>query len=135
MLEFNLNLPPVSWSAHKGYGKRSYNPKQKERDQYQLQFLKQYTLPFLLNSPLRIEFTFQFAYPKSYSKKKITQIQEENNLHTIRPDATNLQKFLEDALKGVVISDDSIVHDIRSIKRFGKENKVNIKIYQTNEEV
>lgn len=48
---------------------------------------------------------FFFEPPKSLSKKKREQLIE--SPHIIRPDTTNLVKFYEDCMNGIVFKDDS----------------------------
>jgi len=52
--------------------------------------------------------------------------------HLKRPDATNLQKFAEDCLKGIAIDDDSQVVEVYSKKMFGEKPMTVVKIIQVN---
>jgi len=45
-----------------------------------------------------------------------------------RPDGTNLQKAIEDALQGIVYWDDSQVCDVRTQKWFGEPARVEITV-------
>lgn len=82
----------------------------------------------LLASPLRISYDFQFEIPKSYSKKKREAIAQGEILHTNTPDCSNVVKFFEDTLKGVVIEDDKYVVESIARKSYGNRCQVVIKI-------
>ena len=58
--------------------------------------------------PLGISFTFRFTRPKSVKRKH----------HTVKPDLDNIIKPIKDALKGVLIHDDS------QIVKYGEPEKI-----------
>lgn len=49
--------------------------------------------------------------------------------HIVRPDTTNLIKFAEDTLKGIVIEDDSQVYGIVATKIYSETPKTIIKVF------
>jgi Holliday junction resolvase RusA-like endonuclease len=66
----------------------------------------------------------EFAIPKSWPKWR--QGAAENGLvwHTIRPDASNVLKAVEDALQGVVYRDDSQIVSVVVQKAYSIDPKV-----------
>lgn len=116
------------WKAHAGFGRRSFNPMQKERDYVQYQLRKQYRGD-LLTCPIRVSYDFYFVPPKSLSKKKRQEMLEGKVKHVTRPDCTNILKFQEDCLKGIVIKDDSIVFRTEVEKHYSESFRAIIKIY------
>jgi Holliday junction resolvase RusA-like endonuclease len=58
--------------------------------------------------------------PSSSSQKERDKILQNRVVHVKRPDLTNLQKFLEDCLKGIVIHDDSQVYHHEATKHYGE---------------
>lgn len=66
--------------------------------------------PRLLAGPLEAEMDFYLPRPKSAPKRVVYP--------TTKPDATNLIKGTEDALKGIVFSDDSQIVRLRIAKLF-----------------
>ena len=60
-----------------------------------------------LNGPCMVKMLFAFSIPKSYSKKKIQQIEKEDMMHYHKPDCDNLGKLVLDAMNKVVFEDDS----------------------------
>ncbi len=116
---------PVPWKAHAGYGRRSFNPLFREREYVQWQIKNQIGSGFnLIEGPVSVVFTYYFPFPKSMSKKK----RDQGCPHTKRPDITNLNKFLEDCLKTIVIVDDSQVVEITGRKFYSSDVKTVIKI-------
>lgn len=105
---------PVSWLAHAGYGRRSFNPRFKEKAYAQYHIREQHKKG-IINSACSITYTFHMPIPKGVSKKKYMQMLNGVIEHTKRPDCSNLTKFYEDCLKGIAIQDDSLV--VESIAR------------------
>lgn len=52
---------------------------------------------------------------------------------TIRKDRSNMLKFAEDVLKGVVIRDDCLIVDGRTMKIYGEEPMTIVRIYSMKE--
>lgn len=127
---------PIPWKAHKGYGKRSYSPNypQKKAAEWEIfiqhseleRGLKQPLPP--LEDPVRIDFVFEMPIPKS-KKKLAKRVRDGEEIpHATRPDLTNLKKFSEDCLTGVVIKDDNINVEGYSKKIYSLEPKTIITI-------
>ena len=64
------------------------------------------THPFPEGVPLSMEITFNFAPPKSWSKKRRAEVIEKGMCPTCRPDLDNLMKGVADALNGLAYKDD-----------------------------
>lgn len=128
MLTIEVQGIPVTWSAHQGYGRRSFNPKFKEKQYYQWQIKSQFNREHPIAGPIRLSLSFYMPIPKatSYVRKK----EMLNGLlhHIKRPDCSNLTKFVEDCLKTIVFEDDSQVCEIVSKKIFGEIPKTVIQI-------
>lgn len=117
MITLEINHDPVPWKAHGGYGKKSYSLTSKEREFYRWQIRAQYTRSAPFSGPVRLVLSFHMPIPKATSAVRKRQMLNGVIHHIKRPDTTNLQKFAEDTLKGIVIEDDSqVVHiDARKI--------------------
>lgn len=101
---------PIAWAAHGGYGKKSFNPRFKEKEYVQWQLKLQHGGRPLIEGAVRIDFFFEMPIPKSLSKKLIAEIKSDIKVyHYSRPDRTNLLKFHEDCLIGTVLIDDNVV--------------------------
>lgn len=125
---------PVPWMAHAGFGRRSFNPRFREKD-YAVHYIKlQYGKdPF--TGPVSVGYDFQMSISKSVSKKKHSQMVNNILEHTTRPDCTNLIKFIEDCLKGIVFVDDSQVTEIIARKRYSEHPRTVITIKPLTEEL
>jgi Holliday junction resolvase RusA-like endonuclease len=129
MILLILEPPKIwSWKSHQGFGKKSFNPLYKEREYVQYHIRKQYT-ENLLACAVRITYDFFFTPPKNLSKKRRQAMICGEIKHTIRPDATNMIKFWEDCLKGIVIEDDSLAYKNEAEKHYAEKCQVIIKIY------
>lgn len=129
MIELKVECDPVSWLAHGGYGRHSYNRRENEKVFYQ----HQWKMQFLHNAPLscavRTEYVFSFPVPKSYSLAKRVAALAGTILHAKRPDTSNLIKFAEDTLKGIVIEDDSQAVEVYGEKRYSLTPNTLIRIF------
>ena len=128
MILIDLSGVPVSWKAHAGYGKRSFNPRFVEREAYQWQIKSQYNQLNPLRGPVRTHYTFHMPIPKTTSKIRRFQMLNGVMYHLKRPDVTNLIKFYEDCLKGIVFEDDSQVVEINAHKIYDERPRVVIKV-------
>lgn len=79
--------------------------------------------------PLKVDMTFAFGIPKSYSKKKHEQCLNGIIQHTKKPDADNVAKAVLDALSGYAMEDDSQVVVMQLEKIYAEEPYVEVKIY------
>ena len=82
----------------------------------------------LFTDPVRLELTCEVAIPKSWSKKQQQRALCGEIRVTTRPDLTNMLKLAEDALKGVVWRDDSLVDEQQTKKRYSAQPKVVITV-------
>lgn len=113
-----INYAPVSWKAHGGYGKKAYSRTHKEREFYRWQIRNQYPGGSPITGPVRLAFAFHMPIPKGTSGIRRKQMLNGIIYHIKQKDCTNLQKFAEDTLKGIVIEDDGQVVDIHSRKMY-----------------
>lgn len=117
MIEIVIEGIPVPWAAHGGYGRKSFNPRFKEKEYYQWKIRQQWkTSPIPKPTPISIAYSFHMPIPKSASKKKFAKMLDGTIKHTTTPDTTNMVKFLEDCLKTICFEDDSQVYDFTATK-------------------
>jgi Holliday junction resolvase RusA-like endonuclease len=127
MLQLTIEGRPIPWRAHQGSGKRSFNPLYKEREYVRWQIRNQ-TNEFV-EGALDVLFIFYFAIPKSFSKKKALLAEKGLIRPTTRPDSTNLCKFMEDCLQGVVFEDDCQIVDTQIRKYYSLQERTLIRIF------
>lgn len=80
--------------------------------------LREYFTDLPSQKPIRIEFVFYFGIPKSYSKKKIKELETNKFLHTNKPDADNVAKLYLDAMNGLVFNDDKQIATLKITKLY-----------------
>ena len=81
--------------------------------------------------PIKVEMTFAFSVPKSYSKKKRAACLNGTIQHTHKPDADNVAKSVLDAIQGEggAFVDDSQVTMLILEKIYAEEPYVEVRIY------
>lgn len=108
-----------------------YNPKAKEMEAAKWQLKAQFNQEPIKGS-IRLKAVYYFKIPKATSFVKRKQMLANIIHHSIKPDRGNLDKFLEDVLKGVVIEDDARIWDYHGTKLWcnsEKEEKTLIYVY------
>ena len=128
MLQFEIKGIPVPWSAHQGYGRKAFNPKFKEREFYQWQIRSLFNRKEPIAGPIRLQVVYHMPIPKNTSGIKRRQMLNGVLHHIVRPDTSNLTKFLEDCLKTIVFADDSQVVEINAKKVYGDTPKTVVSI-------
>lgn len=81
-----------------------------------------------LEGALQVEIVGYFQIPKSTSKKKREEMLLGKIMHTKKIDADNLAKAILDALNGIAYHDDSAVCDLRVLKYYSDEPRVEVMI-------
>lgn len=131
MIQIDLPNIPVPWSAPRLGRKGAYNPKNAEKN-----FTRWQVRSLYKGDPIpgyvAIQFTFFMPVPASTSLKK-KKLMLQGEIIPTHCDCTNLQKFYEDCLKQIVITDDRNVAQISSKKLYGDREKIVIKIWTLEE--
>lgn len=128
MIEICIDCAPVPWKAHAGYGRKSWNPRHAEKEYYQWKIKQQYKNNLPLDAPVVIVCVFYMPIPISTSRKNTERMLRGEIHHIKRPDTTNLFKFLEDTIKGIIIKDDSQVVQIKAEKLYSTNPRTELKI-------
>lgn len=131
MIQIELPNVPVAWAASRITPRGAFNPKGKEKNFTRWQIKSLYR-----KSPIQgyvvIEFIFYMRIPASTSKKKRALMLAGEIIPT-NVDSTNCQKFYEDCLKQILITDDRNVAKIASEKLYGDKEKIIIKVWCLDE--
>lgn len=123
---------PVPWAAHKGYGKRSFNPRFKEKEYYQWQIKSQWNIAHPITGPVGLSIIYHLPIPKGTSKIRRLQMLHGRSHHIKKPDIDNLNKFLCDCLKTIVFEDDSQVWTLVAEKIYSDAPKTVVRIIHTD---
>lgn len=75
---------------------------------------------FLGDRLLEVHITAEFAIPKSYSKKRVREIEENGLRPTCKPDLDNIQKVILDALNRAAYKDDAQVVKVSCEKKYAQ---------------
>jgi Holliday junction resolvase RusA-like endonuclease len=132
MIEIELNTLPIAWDVAVDKKGHFYNPRAKEKKLIQLLIRSRYT-DSQIKGYVVVSFTFIFPIPNSVPISKHPIYLENLEILPTHVDCTNLQKFLEDCVKNIVITDDRNVAEITSKKLYGKKEKILIKIWTLQE--
>ena len=127
MILLTVDCLPVPWAAHGGYGRRSFNPRYREKEFYKWQLKSQWNQE-IVTGPLEVEYTYHMPIPSGTSKIRRTQMLNGMMHHLKKPDLDNLDKFLSDVLQGICYENDSQICKKNSSKLFGLSPKTVIKI-------
>lgn len=122
-------------AARKGNYITIYTPKPtkdyeaKVRNSYNKLYNNQYYNQDQLSGSLVAKISAVFNAPKSATKKE-KELLESGEPHTKKPDCDNIGKVCLDGLNGVAYEDDSTIDTLIISKRYGKEERVDITIYE-----
>lgn len=132
-----------------------YNPVQKKKTIVQAVVrsalgLKEGEIFFAQGSMLRVEMLhFMFPRPQYHFKRNAERIfgnvkaayQSQSLPVDTKPDIDNLEKFLFDALEGVVFDDDKHIFGVHDVAKYydneegcGGQTVISIRVFETNEE-
>lgn len=128
MITFVVDGLPTPWAAHQGYGRRSYNPRFKEKEFAKWQIRAQFNQEKPLSTPIKVDVTYHMPIPQGTSKVRKLQMLNGKMHHIKRPDLDNLNKFICDVFKQIVFDDDSQVVEINSRKIYSENPKTIVKI-------
>lgn len=93
-----------------------YNSQSKLVEKIRQQIFLQKDNWYEMSGPLFMRVLFRLGFPKSTSKKKMRALQ--GNPHTKKPDLSNLIKFIEDVLNGIIYKDDKQICKIYAKKEW-----------------
>lgn len=129
MLRFEIPGVPTPWAAHAGFGRKSFNPRLKEKIYVHWHLKNQNLNNPVLTCPVRLHLLFLLPIPKNLVRSYQKHKEAGSHLcHVRKPDVSNLTKFIEDCLKGIVISDDSLVCAIQSCKMYDENPRTIIEV-------
>lgn len=116
-----ISGPPIPLQRHRHTKDgRSYNPQTQLMDAVSFEVKSQFPrVPY--RSPIKVTFKFYF-------KLKQSRFRSNGDYREIRPDLSNLIKFYEDALNGVLWRDDVLICEIKAFKKYDEYERTEINI-------
>ncbi len=131
MICITINHDPVPWTAPRLGRGICYSSHSKFKEIFHAFICAQYKeMP--IAGYVILDMTFKFPIPKSASKKQKAAMLA-GTLFPTKSDCTNLQKFTEDCLKKIVITDDRNVVQISSKKLYALNGAIEITIKPLSE--
>lgn len=131
MIQIELPNIPVPWTASRITTRGSFNPKGKEKNFTRWQ-IKSIYREDPIPGYVVLDFVFFMRIPHSASKRDRVKMLAGEIIPT-NVDATNCQKFYEDCLKQIIITDDRNVAKISSEKLYGDKEKILIRVWPLEE--
>ena len=138
---------PIPQARHRTNKGRTYDPSAKAKQEFNLQS-RRYAPSEPISGPVLLYLVFYMPVPKGALKafKKIVDLHDKTfaipryqcqrtfsslkgMFHTKRPDSTNLQKLVEDALNGLFWIDDSQVQIMGAPKIYSHNPRTEVEIY------
>jgi len=126
MIVYEIPGKPLALKRHRHSGKKCYDPQKKEKKAYQWHIKSLISGLFPAHSAIKLIVEYHMPIPKSYSKRRAKECLLRH--HTKKPDLSNLIKFTEDALNGIVWEDDSLISEIEARKFYSETPKTVFKI-------
>ena len=120
-----LHGTPRPMKTHRdGRGGRKYDPLSSYKKLALAQLQQQCaTIGKVFDCPIRLDVIFEFAPPRSTTKKKSDKMISGEIKHSVRPDIDNTIKVLLDILKKCIIKDDALVYSLQVKKRYSYDPK------------
>lgn len=117
---YTIKADPIPWMrAGLNKANRFYDRQVQNKIAFGLIVSKQHKNKPLFSTPIHIDLQFHIKLPKSY-----TDIMP----HIVKPDLDNLVKFVLDAIKDILITDDKIICKLTAHKLYSHEPKTIITI-------
>jgi len=116
--------------ARRGKSVTTYKTQQTEEGRFLWHVYQQMGNQKPISGPISISLWFYMPIPKSTSKKQAGLMQDGKIHHTKKPDASNMIKFAEDVLNGIVFEDDRQIVDVMAWKRYSDKPRTEIVIHK-----
>lgn len=128
-----INEIPLPLKRPKICGKYFYDPQVKDKENFGFLVKSQLTKKStIFTKPIEVQLEFHMPIPQSLSKKKQKELI--GTFHVKKPDLSNLIKFVEDSLNGILWSDDRIICHLTSIKVYSNVPKTVIFVKEVSKE-
>ena len=120
-LKFEISGKPIPQKQTRFARGRAYDPSAKDKKRIQDQLRKAMGDLAPLARPVHVTIMFYFSPPKSLSTRQKKRLIE-NQWHVKKPDIDNLAYLVTNALKGIVIRDDSQIVTLALTKGYGEHD-------------
>lgn len=121
---------PIALQRHRHHAGGTFDPQKREKEFYAVYVQSTFREP-PLEEALAVQIDYIYVPPKSWSKKKKEAAMGAMKIST--PDLSNLVKFTEDALNGVLWEDDKQIVALKASKCYGECEKTILKVEKVDE--
>jgi len=123
MIELHLEGRPIHKMRHRTTKNgHIYDPQVELVNWTKWEIKSQYRDWPLDATPLKVEFSFMFEPPISWSKKRKDEAINLAMDVLVKPDLSNLVKFYEDCMNGLIYTDDAQIVDLSARKVYAQES-------------
>jgi len=141
MITIRIEGEPIPKLTHRDrrYGKGKYSSQTAQKRRWQEEVnahlaLTGQAFEELLKGPISLTADFVMQVPSSWPKKKIKALEDGKMIwHIFKPDTSNLIKWVEDGLKGIVWEDDKQVVILRAMKCYGLKPLTQLRIQEISQ--
>lgn len=123
---YTIKVKPIAWQRAARNGSRYFDAQAKDKLAHGLYLINQHGDEPLFDKTIEIDITFYMAIPKTIGDRQISIH------HSKSPDLDNLIKFLLDAIKDVLITDDRIIWKIYARKYYDKNPRTELTITEVS---
>lgn len=129
MMTYMIPGNPIAWKRAGINGKKFFDQQTQDKSAYRIVFESQHdAAPF--DGPLLFDITFFMKIPASLSPGQRARMHLTH--HSIKPDASNLLKFIEDAATGILYFDDRQIAQVKLSKYWSLEPRTLLTIKPLN---
>lgn len=130
-MKFVIPGKPIALKRHRHFDGGTFDPQKKEKRDYADHVAWDFPGD-PISQAMVVEIDYVYVPPESWSQKKKEAAL--GALKTTTPDLSNLIKFTEDALNGVIWEDDRYIVQLKAKKIYGNEECTIIYVEMLNEE-
>lgn len=131
VLVLSIDGKPNPLSRPRVYNGIVYDPDKLKKQNFASIAIARLGYGHIFDEPVYVDFTYHLQVPASMSKKRREELVGTD--HHLKPDLSNLIKFTEDALEGILWRNDSKICQIKARKVWSTFGKTIIKVYTANE--
>ena len=123
-IRFIIPGVPIPLQRHRHGNGHTYDPQKMEKQRLRSQFQLYHRHVIPLDGPLSLEVVFHMPIPKSISPVRAKL--KDNTPHFIKPDTSNLIKFVEDTFSELLYPDDAAIATIVASKIYSTRPRTEV---------
>lgn len=137
MIILKLDGVPIPLARPRSFVKNGrvivYDSQKQEKSWVQWKLIEQKRTEMAKAASFKVEMTFYLPVAQSLPTGQKNRLLWGFSNHNTKPDLSNLVKFYEDCLTGVIFSDDALISNVSACKRYSSQPRTEIKIMPCEE--